>query len=225
MVFKSIRVLALALSFGITGFSVSARAAFEEGNIDNSAVTGSERVRVDYEVTVLTPMEAQAYMKERNITDESLEQQGQALAIATAAGGDNPFSFFRQIFSSQGSGSQSEYTNGHGRRGRHGRSYERRSSSGSCEARSGIASYYGSELAGHKTASGSRFNPGAMTAAHRTLPFGTLVRVTHGGRSVVVRINDRGPFVGGRVIDLSRAAAQQLGLSTGYVSLQILNCG
>jgi len=64
-----------------------------------------------------------------------------------------------------------------------------------------------------RTASGERANPNAMTAAHRTLPFGTKVRVTNrrNGRSVVVRINDRGPFIRGRIIDLSRAAANRLG--------------
>jgi len=64
---------------------------------------------------------------------------------------------------------------------------------------------------GKKTASGERFNPNALTAAHRSLPFGTRVKVTHKGRSVVVRINDRGPFVRGRSIDLSRAAARKIG--------------
>jgi rare lipoprotein A len=80
-------------------------------------------------------------------------------------------------------------------------------------AQSGIASVYGYE--GGKTASGERMSNGALTAAHRSLPFGTLVRVTneHTGRSVVVRINDRGPFVSGRVIDLSPAAASALGFS------------
>lgn len=62
-----------------------------------------------------------------------------------------------------------------------------------------------------KTASGERFNPNALTAAHRTLPFGTKVRVTHKGKSVIVRINDRGPFIKGRTIDLSRAAARKIG--------------
>ncbi|WP_292898296.1 MULTISPECIES: septal ring lytic transglycosylase RlpA family protein [unclassified Nitratireductor] len=64
-----------------------------------------------------------------------------------------------------------------------------------------------------KTASGERMNPAAMTAAHRTLPFGTKLRVTNerNGRSVVVRINDRGPFVRGRILDLSKAAAARLG--------------
>lgn len=64
-----------------------------------------------------------------------------------------------------------------------------------------------------KTASGERMNPAAMTAAHRSLPFGSKIRVTNqrNGKSVVVRINDRGPFIRGRVIDLSKAAAQQLG--------------
>jgi peptidoglycan lytic transglycosylase len=77
-----------------------------------------------------------------------------------------------------------------------------------------VASYYGKEHAGRRTASGERFNPGAMTAAHRTLRFGTKVRVTNtrNGRSVVVRINDRGPFVKGRSIDLSSGAARVIGM-------------
>lgn len=62
-----------------------------------------------------------------------------------------------------------------------------------------------------RTASGEKFNPNALTAAHRTLPFGTKVRVTHKGKSVIVRINDRGPFIRGRTIDLSRAAARKIG--------------
>lgn len=74
-----------------------------------------------------------------------------------------------------------------------------------------VASYYGPGFHGRKTASGERFNRWAMTAAHRTLPFGTLVRVTHRGRSVVVRINDRGPFIRGRGIDLSEGAARKIG--------------
>ena len=79
-----------------------------------------------------------------------------------------------------------------------------------------IASWYDcakpGECSRHKiTASGERFNPHALTAAHKTLPFGTRVRVTHKGRSVVVRINDRGPFIRGRSLDLSRAAARAIG--------------
>jgi peptidoglycan lytic transglycosylase len=75
----------------------------------------------------------------------------------------------------------------------------------------GIASYYGS---GSRTASGEKFNTRAYTAAHRTLPFGTRVRVTNvsNGQSVMVRINDRGPFIKGRVIDVSPAAAEELGM-------------
>jgi rare lipoprotein A len=82
----------------------------------------------------------------------------------------------------------------------------------SASAQSGIASVYSE---GSRTASGERLSPGALTAAHRSLPFGTMVRVTnnHTGRSVVVRINDRGPFVRGRIIDLSPAAARALGFS------------
>jgi rare lipoprotein A len=77
---------------------------------------------------------------------------------------------------------------------------------------SGIASFYGNE-SGSKTASGQRFNQEAMTCAHRSLPFGTRLRVTHGDRSVVVTVNDRGPFVRGRVLDLSTAAARAVGLT------------
>jgi rare lipoprotein A len=81
---------------------------------------------------------------------------------------------------------------------------------------SGMASFYGNE-SGSKTASGARFNQGAMTAAHRSLPFGTRLRVTHGGRSVVVTINDRGPFIRGRVLDLSTGAARAIGLTSAGV--------
>ncbi|UTD26905.1 septal ring lytic transglycosylase RlpA family protein [Bradyrhizobium sp. WD16] len=77
---------------------------------------------------------------------------------------------------------------------------------------SGMASFYGNE-SGSRTASGQRFNQNALTAAHRSLPFGTRVKVTHAGRSVVVTINDRGPFVRGRVLDLSTAAARAVGLT------------
>ncbi len=88
---------------------------------------------------------------------------------------------------------------------------------------SGMASYYGNE-SGSRTASGQRMNPSAMTAAHRTLPFGTKVRVTHGGRSVVVTINDRGPFIRGRVLDLSTGAARAIGLpGVGQVTAEIVS--
>lgn len=78
----------------------------------------------------------------------------------------------------------------------------------------GVASVYAYE-SGNRTASGQKINPGALTAAHRSLPFGSKVRVTNkrNGRSVVVTINDRGPFVRGRVIDVSPAAAHALGFS------------
>ncbi|RMF25257.1 MAG: septal ring lytic transglycosylase RlpA family protein [Deltaproteobacteria bacterium] len=78
----------------------------------------------------------------------------------------------------------------------------------------GVASWYGPGFAGRPTASGEVYDPGKLTAAHPTLPLGTRVRVTDldSGRSVVVRINDRGPFVAGRIIDLSRAAAERLGM-------------
>jgi len=91
----------------------------------------------------------------------------------------------------------------------------------------GMASWYGREFAGRRTANGERFDPSSYTAAHRTLPFGTRVRVTSAaGKSVVVRINDRGPFHGGRVIDLSQAAAAELGIvraGSGRVQLALLD--
>jgi rare lipoprotein A len=81
-------------------------------------------------------------------------------------------------------------------------------------AQIGLACWYGPEFQGQATASGERFDMRAMTAAHRSLPFGTIVRVTDlgTGRAVTVRINDRGPLVAGRVLDLSRRAAGQLGV-------------
>lgn len=78
----------------------------------------------------------------------------------------------------------------------------------------GIASYYSAKFHNRPTASGERYSKYGMSAAHRSLPFGTQVRVTHleSGRDVVVTINDRGPFVKGRIIDLSYAAARKLGM-------------
>ena len=90
---------------------------------------------------------------------------------------------------------------------------------------SGMASFYGNE-SGSKTASGQRFNQNAMTAAHKSLPFGTKLRVTHGGQSVVVTINDRGPFIKGRVLDLSTGAARAIGLTSrgvGRVSAEVVS--
>jgi rare lipoprotein A len=81
---------------------------------------------------------------------------------------------------------------------------------------SGMASYYGNE-SGSRTASGQRMNASAMTCAHRSLPFGTKLRVTHGGQSVIVTVNDRGPFVRGRVLDLSTGAARAIGLTRAGV--------
>lgn len=91
----------------------------------------------------------------------------------------------------------------------------------------GMASWYGPGFHGRQSASGERFNQNAMTAAHRTLPFGTKVRVTNlnNGQSIIVRINDRGPFSGGRVIDLSAAAARKIGMmrsGVAPVQLEIL---
>ena len=88
---------------------------------------------------------------------------------------------------------------------------------------SGVASFYGNE-SGRETASGQRFNENAMTCAHRSLPFGTKLKVSHGGRSVVVTVNDRGPFVRGRVLDLSTAAARALGIEgLGQVTAEVVS--
>jgi rare lipoprotein A len=92
------------------------------------------------------------------------------------------------------------------------------------EGQNGVASVYSTESGGG-TASGQKLNPQALTAAHRTLPFGTKVRVTNkrNGHSVVVTINDRGPFVSGRVIDVTPAAARALGFSgLTQVSLDVM---
>lgn len=91
-------------------------------------------------------------------------------------------------------------------------------------AYAGSASFYCAGFSGKRTASGERYNCNGMTAAHRTLPFGTRVRVTNSrnGKSVIVRINDRGPFIRGRVVDLSRAAAQTVGMTrAGVVPVHI----
>lgn len=76
-------------------------------------------------------------------------------------------------------------------------------------AQSGVASWYAE---GHTTANGERFRPDGLTCAHRTLPFGTRVQVTYNGRSAVCRVNDRGPFIRGRALDLSRGMARAIGM-------------
>jgi rare lipoprotein A len=88
------------------------------------------------------------------------------------------------------------------------------------EPRLGVVSYYANKFHGRRTASGARYDKQQLTAAHLSLPFGTLVRVTNprNGRSVVVRINDRGPHIRGRVLDLSREAARVLGLISAGVA-------
>jgi len=83
--------------------------------------------------------------------------------------------------------------------------------SGVKAAECGLASWYGSE-SGNRTANGEHFDGSSLTAAHRSLPFGTKLKVTFQGKSVVVRVNDRGPYVKGRSLDLSRAAAARIGL-------------
>jgi rare lipoprotein A len=88
----------------------------------------------------------------------------------------------------------------------------------------GVASYYAHKYHGKKTSSGERYNMHALTAAHRTLPFGSTVKVTHlqNNRSVVVRVNDRGPFTKGRIIDLSLEAARRLQMvSSGTARVRV----
>jgi rare lipoprotein A len=92
----------------------------------------------------------------------------------------------------------------------------------------GIGSYYASEFAGSRTASGERFNPAAFTAAHRSLAFNSRVAVTNmaNGKQVTVRINDRGPWKKGRIIDISHAAAKVIGMTrtgTAKVKLELLD--
>jgi rare lipoprotein A len=92
----------------------------------------------------------------------------------------------------------------------------------------GIASFYGGRLHGGPTASGERFNQNAMTAAHRSYPLGSRVKVTNlnNGKTVMVRINDRGPFVRGRIIDVSRGAAAQLGfIASGLAKVRVERVG
>jgi rare lipoprotein A len=101
------------------------------------------------------------------------------------------------------------------------------SSTTSFGPREGVASYYGKEFNGRKTASGQRYSNSKFTAAHRTLPFGTMLKVTNlsNGKSVTVRVNDRGPFKKGRIIDLSYAAARAIGIvgaGTGRVRIDIV---
>lgn len=93
----------------------------------------------------------------------------------------------------------------------------------------GIASYYGAKFHGRRTASGEVYNMNALTAAHKAMKFGTMVEVTnlragkHYGKTVTVRINDRGPYIAGREIDLSKAAADSIGLKLGTVRMRIIN--
>lgn len=93
-----------------------------------------------------------------------------------------------------------------------------------CRTYAGKASHYGDE-SGSRTANGERFNPGGMTAAHRSLPFGTRLQVTNlkNGRTVNVRVNDRGPFIAGRVLDLSTGAAAAIGFS-GLANVSFVAC-
>ncbi len=92
----------------------------------------------------------------------------------------------------------------------------------------GKASYYSNRMHGHRTSDGSRYHKDSLTCAHRTLPFGTLLKVTNknNGKEVVVKVTDRGPYAHGRVVDLSMAAARELGMvSSGVASVMVENVG
>jgi rare lipoprotein A len=107
---------------------------------------------------------------------------------------------------------------------RHGDAKQAGSTGGGCEQ--GEATYYSDVLTGRKTASGEPYDPRAFTAAHRDRRFGSWVRVSYGNRDVTVRVNDRGPFSRGAVIDLSRAAAESLGMvRAGRVAVRVCPAG
>lgn len=96
----------------------------------------------------------------------------------------------------------------------------------SAQAFEGTASWYGGKFHGRKTASGETFNKNAMTCAHKTLKFGTMLKVTNkkNGKSVIVKVNDRGPYVKGRIIDLSEASAKKIGIDgIGQVHIEIVS--
>ena len=98
------------------------------------------------------------------------------------------------------------------------------SGKGTLHTETGFASYYSDKMNGHSTASGEAFSNSKLTAAHKQLPFGTMVKVTNlsNGKWVIVKVNDRGPFVSGRIIDLSKAAASQIGmLNAGIAKVSI----
>lgn len=99
---------------------------------------------------------------------------------------------------------------------------------GSGQSQEGFASYYHDSFHGRKTASGQRYNKHRLTAAHRTLPLGTKIRVTNAktGKSIVVKVNDRGPYARGRILDLSKEAASELGMvkrGIAKVELKVLS--
>jgi rare lipoprotein A len=140
--------------------------------------------------------------------------------VSEAAVAENSFWNNSNDFS-QGSFSQGSFSQGSWRNAR----ASVMPTSGTGRSFSGMASYYGNE-SGSRTASGQRMNASAMTCAHRSLPFGTRLRVTHGDRSVVVTVNDRGPFIRGRVLDLSTGAARAIGLigaGVGRVTAEVVS--
>ncbi len=105
--------------------------------------------------------------------------------------------------------------------------HDRRSGAAGGFVEEGWASYYGAELAGRRTASGERYDPRRLTAAHRTLPLGTCLDVqrVEGGRRVRVRVNDRGPYVRGRILDVSEGAARELGMiQRGVARVRLETC-
>lgn len=118
-------------------------------------------------------------------------------------------------------GKKTNKTNKTGKNGKTGKT-GKADSSASAKVEKGKASYYADKFQGRATASGQKYDKNKMTAAHKTLPFGTVVRVTNTatGKSVDVTVNDRGPFAKGRIVDVSRAAAEKLGM----IQAGVINC-
>lgn len=147
-----------------------------------------------------------------DVTEDELQAEFQATEIRVAAAGTDFFDFFKPKQTTETEATKGK--NGQKKAGS-------KSKVVGCHTNSGGASYY---WQGKRTATGERFNPDGMTAAHRHLPFGHRLRVTNmsNGKSVIVTVNDRGPFVGGRIIDLSRGSfAQIASLKQGVARVKI----
>ena len=216
------------LGTGVDPEAAAARARFVADSTARAAFVADSLDRVARAAAldaVLAPFRTEAAMRTDSIARALTERQA-AVAAARAAERRRQFvadSLARvQFVADSLAAAEAERVAAERRR----RAARERSRRGRV-IRTGGASYYAAKFNGRRTANGERYRPGRLTAAHRTLRFGTRVRVTNlrNGRSVVVRINDRGPFVRGRIIDLSRAAAQRIGMirsGVARVRLEVL---